>query len=154
MATRPDEHDTTVTGAPGSWRPDRLGLAAYGIARLGFGTVLSLAPGVTGAWLGEAAAEPRARMLVRLVGVRDGLLGAAAVGAAQRDSASAVHLSLAGALADVADLVVTVAGRRQLPRTARAVVVVAALGAGTGLALAGAAARTDRTRASDGGAVR
>ena len=54
---------------------DRL-LYGYGAARVAVGLAVLVAPGAaTGPWLGRSATDPAIRSMVRLVGVRDALLG-------------------------------------------------------------------------------
>ena len=113
--------------------------------RIGFGVALIVAPErLTSVWLGSDAARPGARVLTRGLGARDLALGAGALAAAD----SQLQPWVAGAIvADVADLVATVAAGTSLPRTGRALVgAVAAGGAVLGaLALAGLRRGSART---------
>jgi hypothetical protein len=84
-------------------------------------------------------------MTVRLLGVRDLLIGAATVGAA-RQQRNTTGWALAGAAADTADLVVTVANRSRLPRSAIAIAATAAASTGAALALALASNRLPQPR--------
>jgi hypothetical protein len=126
---------------------DRL-LYGYGAARVAVGLAVLVAPGAaTGPWLGRSATDPAIRSMVRLVGVRDALLGGGTAWAASAGH-GAVGWALAGAAADCADLLVTVADRSRLPRSARAVAALAAGGTATGLYIAWQAAQTRTSRAA------
>ncbi|HEX6423558.1 MAG TPA: hypothetical protein VFZ79_08775 [Acidimicrobiales bacterium] len=115
-------------------------LAGYGAARVAAGVALVVAPGVaTRTWLGRTAADSPVRSLARLLGVRDVLLGGATAWAASAGW-GVTGWAVTGAVADGADLVVTVANRSRLPRSAQAVAGLAAAGAATGLSIAWRAA--------------
>jgi hypothetical protein len=105
--------------------------------RIGFGVALIVAPErVTSLWLGSDAARAGARVVTRGLGARDLALGVGALAAAD----SQLPPWVAGAVvADITDLVATVAAGESLPRTGRALVeVVATVGAVLGtIALAG-----------------
>lgn len=89
-------------------------------------------------WVGAAADDLAARVFGRALGGRDAALGLGALMALQRPAAepgSACAWVAAGALSDALDVVASVASWRELPRTSRWLVAVAAGGA----ALTGAA---------------
>ncbi|HEX6237354.1 MAG TPA: hypothetical protein VFZ68_09175 [Acidimicrobiales bacterium] len=110
-------------------------VVAYGGARAAIGAALVVAPtATTRAWLGDSAGEPAVRLAVRLMGLRDLVLGVAL--AARAPAGDAAGLALAAAVADAGDLVVTLANRDRLPGSAAAVAVTAGAGAATGAVLA------------------
>jgi hypothetical protein len=105
--------------------------------RVGFGVALMLTPErVTTPWLGSDAARPGTRVATRGLGARDLALGAGALAAEPADLQRWVA---AGIVADVADLVATVAAGDSLPGAGRVLVgAVASAGASLGaLALNG-----------------
>lgn len=123
-----------MTGASGRVQRSAL-VAGYGAARAAIGASLAVAPtATTRAWLGPPAGEPAVRLAVRLMGLRDLVLGVAI--AARARTGDVAGLAAAGAVADAGDLVVTVANRAWLPRSATAVAAVASAGVGTGATLA------------------
>lgn len=105
------------------------------VARLLIGGGFLLAPELTmRPWIGVEARSPGARLLARVVGSRDLVLGAGALAA--RDSDQRSRWLAAGIGADAADLALTLAARDHLPR--RNVALVSAI-AGAGVALGAAA---------------
>jgi hypothetical protein len=121
-------------------------VVGYAAVRLAVGVALVVAPGGAGTpWLGTAAGDPTVRSLLRLLGVRDAALGAATV-VATRKHGPAATWALAGAAADGADLLVTVANRGRLAPTAGAVLGAAAAGTATGLYAARRSARSPAGR--------
>lgn len=83
-----------------------ISLRSYAIARIGIGTAMLLAPTTASrAWLGPTAADPDARVALRLFGVRDALLGVGVLAAETRPEALPVAVGLCIA-ADATDAVV------------------------------------------------
>lgn len=96
-------------------------------------------------WIGRAAREPGAQVMIRSQGIRDVALGAGALAAVARgDSPELRRWMMAHIAADLADLVVTWAARDDLPtRRSRLAMAVAAISTIVG----GAAAATTRPSA-------
>ena len=107
--------------------------------RVAIGTAFLAAPQLAmRPWIGRETRIPAARLLARAVGARDLLLALGALTAG--DEHERERWLAAGVVADVADLALTVAYRRGLPRGGVALVCVVAAG---GVVL-GAAAFSDR----------
>jgi hypothetical protein len=90
---------------------------ARGVAagRAALGGVLVVAPGLVGrAWLGRDARRPAARAALVAMGARDLAIGLGTLQALSSESAAAPWLR-AGALADAADVLVTLRAHRDLP---------------------------------------
>jgi hypothetical protein len=105
--------------------------------RIGFGVALILTPErLSTPWLGRDAARTGTQVVTRGLGARDLALGAGALAASESDLRLWVA---AGIVADVADLVATVAAGDSLPVAGRVLVgAVASAGAALGaVALAG-----------------
>jgi hypothetical protein len=93
--------------------------------RVGIGTGLALAPGLTAPlWVGRMARNPGARFFCRIVGARDVVLGAGALAALEGPADGARRWILAGAAADACDFAATVAMRDELPPAAVANAIV------------------------------
>lgn len=85
-----------------------------GAARAGAGLALMLLPGPLGrAWIGPAAQEPGADVMVRAVGARDIALGFGAMRAAQRGAPVRGWVE-AGMLADTVDVLAALVAFRRL----------------------------------------
>jgi len=107
----------------------------FGAARLGLGVVAGACPEKIGrTWIGESAASPRSRVILRALGARDLALGIGTVEAALRDDAS-VWIAVS-VLADLGDVAATLTARKDLPRAGVLTTsVLAGSAAITGLAL-------------------
>jgi hypothetical protein len=116
-------------------------MIARGLAggRVGFGVVLTATPlRLTRTWLGRDAERPGAQILARSLGARDLALGVGTL-AADRD-----HLErwlLGGLIADVSDLVATLATPSLPPRGRILGSLAAGAGVTLGLAAVGALRR-------------
>jgi hypothetical protein len=127
----------------------RRGAAATAAGRVGLGLAALARPGLlTGAWVGPSGDGLAGRVLGRALGARDLALGLGTLAALRRppgpgtDQAARAWVSLA-ALADGADLLVTVGSWGRLPARQRWLVATAAGGAAAlGLAAAAAATQT------------
>lgn len=108
----------------------------YGTARIALGTVLAITPSTAAPWIGEAARDPDVRSPLRLLAVRDALLGAALLSTSE-DQHQRRILNLC-AVADAADAVTCALDflRRRRPGAAVAS-MTAAGGAALGFSLAG-----------------
>ena len=104
---------------------------AYALARLAVGTVLMVAPGFGGRLLGD----PNATRTIRLLGVRDMLLGVEALIAAP-GSPSWRRSMVLGAVADAADAAMTAGRLRRREPFSLLVFTSAATAAMTGLLIA------------------
>lgn len=125
---------------------NRRRLASFvAIARLSIGAGFLLAPELTmRPWIGEETSSEGALLLARVVGGRDLVLGAGSLTA--RGPEEPARWLAAGLIADAADLALTIAYRRVLPRRGAALVcAVAAGGVGLGaLALSSQPSRPPR----------
>lgn len=108
----------------------------YAGGRVAIGVMLMLFPGrvMGGIAGGRAQMTPIVRLLARLVGVRDAILGAGALAALQEGDAARVRPWMTyGAVADAGDALATLLAYRHLPRLKRFGMLVMALsGAATG----------------------
>lgn len=105
----------------------------YGMSRVGLGATLALFPSVARPWTGTVARHPDAHGPLRVLGVRDALLGVAVLGTAD-DSRHRRRALLLCAVADAVDAVVTLADFTRSKRPGAAVAsVTAAGGAAIGL---------------------
>jgi hypothetical protein len=113
----------------------RILAGAYGVGRALFGVVLLAVPGaITRIWVGSD--DTPALVLARCLGGRDVVVGGGAAMAAARDGDPAPWL-VGGAVADVVDLVATLAAGDRVPRNGRVgTVALAAVGATAGAWLA------------------
>jgi hypothetical protein len=120
---------------------DRQLAASAGLTRVAIGAGMLLAPSRTSRmWLGAESDRAHARTLVRMLGVRDLLLGLGLWRAANGGRSTKAWLAY-GAVADGVDGLAVVSGWRGLRRGGRvAVVVLAAASAAGGAALS---ARSD-----------
>jgi hypothetical protein len=104
--------------------PRRVRLASYAVAcvRIGFGLAFIAAPQLTSRrWLGSVADAPGGQVVVRSMGVRDGVLGVGLLLALRRgDTASASRWLGYGAAAGLVDVAATAAALDDLPRSSRA----------------------------------
>jgi hypothetical protein len=107
--------------------------AMVAVARTGIGVVALAAPATAGGvLLGARAKRPANRFLIRLVGVRDVVLGLGLLDALRRDDAAA-RLAAMGAVSDSADTLLT-AVHPAVPRGVRAAAVAgSSLSAGLGV---------------------
>jgi hypothetical protein len=102
---------------------------ALNVARIALGLGLVLAPRLAArAWIGDDAARPGTRVVLRAHGIRDALLGALALHTVDAPQVGPRYQA-ALAVADAVDFAATVAARRSLPR-AGAVLVAAMAAAG------------------------
>lgn len=106
--------------------------------RCALGVLAMLLPSVPARpWVGATAAgSAGGKVLARALGARDLALGIGAWRALRRRRGGATEWVTAGALADVADAVVTLGSWRRLPRGGRALVLMAAAGSAATAALA------------------
>jgi hypothetical protein len=104
----------------------------YAGGRIALGTVLTLLPGVTRPWLGPVAADADAQSAIRIAGVRDVLLGTAALAARDAPEVRRTMVLLC-AIADTADALTAAADAVRTRRLGAAMTTVTA----TGGALAG-----------------
>ena len=116
---------------------DRQLVSTYAGSRIAIGLAMMLFPSkVFRPLLGDAARTPAARMLGRLVGARDALLGLGAIVAVQ-DKEPVRRWMTYGAAADAIDALSILAAYRSLPPRRRFVTLIAALGGtATGISLA------------------
>ena len=100
------------------------------VGRIALGAGLAVAPALAArGWIGDASSAPGTQALARGFGVRDVAIGAGAL-AALGSEGNVRDWMLAGAAADVADLVGTLLVRRDLPWLGRfGVAALAATGA-------------------------
>jgi hypothetical protein len=113
---------------------------ALAVNRVAFGLNFLGAPARAGRlWIGGSAARrPGSRVFARALGARDIALGLGALRALQEGDDAAARAWLAGhALSDGADLLATLAARRELPAGPAAFAVVVA-GASTAIGAAAA----------------
>jgi len=88
-------------------------LIAGGRTLIGIG--LMVAPGEVGkGWMGKKAKDPRIQLLLRVVGIRDFVVGLGGVVALSREGGGARNWILAGAACDTVDGVVTTLARDDL----------------------------------------
>jgi hypothetical protein len=100
---------------------------AQAAGRVGFGVLLSLRPGPAAkGWIGKPGETPGAQVVTAAVGARDLAVGLGTLHALRHGGDAATWLK-AGAIADAADAVATVAARNHLSRPV--VVAIGALGA-------------------------
>jgi hypothetical protein len=129
---------------------DELQIARWlAAARVAIGGALLVAPGLAGSrWIGEAAHQRSAKVVIRGLGARDVVLGLGTFRAIDRGAPVAPWLQ-AGMLSDGVDFVATTLAIRDLPWRAS----VPTLGiAGSAVALAARALRGfDRTSRAPGG---
>lgn len=98
-----------------------------GVARLSIGAGFVLAPELTmRPWIGRGTRSTGALLLARVVGSRDLVLAAGSLTAADRGEHS--RWVAAGLAADAADLALTIAYRRRLPRRGAALASAVAAG--------------------------
>lgn len=117
-------------------RMDTAVLARFtALCRAGIGCAFIVAPELSmRPWIGREAGRPRTRLLVRALGTRDVVIAA---GTLASPEAQARRSWLSAALvADLADLLLTIAGRKRLPQTGATFVLVVA---GAGVAMGAAA---------------
>jgi hypothetical protein len=103
----------------------------YGMSRVGLGAVLALFPSAARPWTGVVARNPDAHGPLRVLGVRDALLGVAVLGTPEGSRHRRGALLLCAA-ADAADAVVTLA---DFVRTKRPGAALASLTAAGGAAI-------------------
>lgn len=88
-----------------------------GLGRIAVGAALLAVPDRVGRpWLGEAGATPAAQVALRGLGIRDALIGMAQIHTAG-DPDRGYRWARTSAVADVVDLVATLAAARSLPAT-------------------------------------
>jgi hypothetical protein len=93
----------------------RAAARALAIARMGFGALLLIAPGVVAQrWLGKLAQRPAVLALVRSVGVRDLVMGMIALHTVENPQVGP-RWQATCAVVDTVDLLATVAARGDLP---------------------------------------
>jgi hypothetical protein len=103
----------------------------FGLSRVAFGLVAGSSPERIGrTWIGDLAGEEPAKVILRALGARDVALGAGTAEAALRDRAG-TWLAMT-VLADLGDVVATVAARDRLPRSG--VITTSALAGSAALA--------------------
>jgi FAD/FMN-containing dehydrogenase len=104
-------------------------IRAMGVGRVAIGAALVVAPRLAGeaGVGGGVAASAGGTFFARATGIRDLVLGLAALRHAEGPMATQVQLGLAAC--DATDLVATVAGRRQLPKRSAAMIAAMAGGA-------------------------
>ena len=109
---------------------------SYAGGRIAVGVLLLLFPRlmVKGLWGTQAAGSPAVMFFVRMVGVRDAILGAGAVAAMQGEGTAAVRPWMSyGAAADAVDAVATLLAYKHLPKRKRfGLLAIATGGAATG----------------------
>jgi len=104
--------------------------------RVVVGATLTVFPGFAGGmWIGDVAKDPRVKVMIRAMGIRDLALGAGLLSALSKGEPTATWAGL-GAASDVVDAVATFKGARAIG-LAKAVPVLAV--AGTSAVLHGAA---------------
>ena len=104
---------------------------ALNAARIALGLSLVLAPRLTArTWIGDDAARPGTRVVLRAHGTRDALLGALALHTVDAPQLGPRYQATL-AICDAVDFAATVAARRSLPRVGA--ILVAAMAA-TGVA--------------------
>lgn len=98
--------------------------------RIVVGAALTVAPGLAGGrWIGPIAADPRVKVMVRAMGIRDLALGAGLLHALGAGEPAATWARL-GALSDVVDTAATIAGAKAIgPLAAAPTIAVAATSA-------------------------
>lgn len=107
---------------------DRQLAAGAGLTRVGIGIAMLLAPSRVGrTFLGSEAARPATRMVVRMVGARDLLLGLGLWRAANGGRSTKSWLAYT-AIADGADAAAVLGSWRALPRVARSPMLLLAAG--------------------------
>jgi hypothetical protein len=113
--------------ASGASTPRRL-VRAMAVGRVAIGAALVVAPGLAGeAGVGGGVADSAgARFFARATGIRDLVLGVAAL--RHSDGPVAAPLQLGLAACDATDLLAVVAGRRALP--ARSLLLIGAMAGG------------------------
>lgn len=83
--------------------------------RVAIGTALLVAPSVIGrGWMGKKAKDPRVKLLLRVVGIRDLVIGLGGVAALSRPGGGARGWILAGAACDTVDAATTALARDDL----------------------------------------
>lgn len=112
----------------------------YAAGRLAIGLGIAVLPGtLLRGLVGDDASRPSVRYIGRLMGARDALIGAGALGALRAGRPAGPWLA-AGAVADGSDVVATVVSWRHLHPRGRALAAALALaGAAAGGRLAAAA---------------
>lgn len=120
---------------------DRYGLIEmYGTARVALGAVLAIAPTTARPWIGEVARDPDVRSALRVLAVRDALLGVALLNTS--DDQSRRRILKLCAVADAADALTCAFDFLRRRRPGAAVASMTAVGgAATGFSLAGSLAR-------------
>lgn len=126
---------------------DRYGLIRiYGSARIALGAALAIAPTTARPWIGEVARDPDVRSALRVLAVRDALLGVALLKTS--DAQSRQRIVRLCAVADAADALTCALDFLRRRRPGAAVASMTAVGgAATGFWLAGSLA-SDGQRAS------
>lgn len=120
---------------------DRQLASAAGLTRIAIGAGLALAPArANRMWLGSEADRPAMRVVIRMVGARDAILGLGLWRAANGGRSTKAWLAYS-ALADAADGLATLAGWRALQPRGRTVLAAVALASSA--ATAALSARSD-----------